>query len=44
MTLEEKKKLLIKMGLREEMAKHYLEEESDIWAVLPSNVFLEEDF
>lgn len=36
MTLEEKKSLLIKMGLCEKAAIHYLENESDIRAVLPA--------
>lgn len=36
MTYEEKKNLLVKMGLREETAENYLGLESDIWAVLPA--------
>lgn len=36
MTLEEKKNLLIKMGLCEETAKYYLKEDSNIRAVLPA--------
>lgn len=36
MTLEEKKKLLVKMGLQEKVAECYLKEESNIWAVLPA--------
>lgn len=35
MTFEEKKNLLVKMGLSEETAEYYLEGESDIWAVMP---------
>lgn len=40
MTFEEKKNLLVKMGIHEETAKYYLENESDIWAVLPAFRFL----
>lgn len=36
MTFEEKKNLLIKMGLSEEAAKDYLKAESDVRAVLPA--------
>ena len=36
METEEMKQLLVKMGLREEAAEHYLQYESEIWAVLPA--------
>ena len=36
METEEMKQLLVKMGLREEAAEHYLQYDSEIWAVLPT--------
>ena len=36
MTEEEKKELLIKLGLSEEQAEWYLQYDNDIWAVVPT--------
>ncbi|MCI8557170.1 MAG: hypothetical protein HFI19_05270 [Lachnospiraceae bacterium] len=40
MTLEEKKDLMVAMGLSEKTADWYLQYESDVWAVLPTFRFL----
>lgn len=40
MTLEQKKTLLMQLGVPKAAAEHYLKQESDIWAVLPAFRFL----
>ena len=40
MTLEQKKTLLMQLGVPKAAAEHYLKQESDVWAVLPAFRFL----